>query len=122
MCAGEKILSSGNVRGRSFAEFWRSDWEIRKFSWDNFEKTCEGCVVNDPKFHCSSRCPALSHARNNRYIGCGASDFEKLTLIMRTALVERSDAGASDGATVEPSVTGSNNVTSTSNPQGMLLG
>jgi len=97
MCAGEEILSPGNVRGKSFAEFWRSDWEIRKFCWDNFKETCKDCVVNDPRFFCTSRCPALSHARNNRLIGCGASDFEKLSLITRTAMLERTAVGQMQG-------------------------
>lgn len=100
MCAGEEILSPGNVRGRPFAEFWRSDWEIRKFCWDNFRDTCKDCVLNDPRYYCSARCPALSHARNNRYIGCGASDFEKLSLITRTAMLEHSEVGDMDGRPV----------------------
>lgn len=96
MCAGEEILSPGNVRGRPFAEFWRSEWEIRKFCWDNFRETCKDCVLHDPRFYCSARCPAMSHARNNRFIGCGASDFEKLSLITRTAMLEHSEVGRTD--------------------------
>jgi len=101
MCAGEEILSPGNVRGKPFAEFWRSNWEIRKFSWDNFRETCEGCVVNDPRYFCTARCPAQSYARNKRYIGCGASDFEKLSLITRTAMLEQTETGALDRAPVQ---------------------
>src|SRR5262249_17087682 len=87
--------------GKPFAEFWRSNWEIRKFSWDNFRETCEGCVVNDPRYFCTARCPAQSYARNNRYIGCGASDFEKLSLITRTAMLEQTETGALDRAPVQ---------------------
>lgn len=100
MCAGEEILSPGNLRGRPFADFWRSDWNVRRFSWDNFRETCEGCVVNDPRFYCSSRCPALSHARNDRLIGCGASDFEKISLITRTAMLNASHVGQTAGLPV----------------------
>lgn len=88
MCAGEEILSPGNVRDRSFADFWRSQWEIRRYSWKNFESTCDGCIVNDPRYYCSSRCPAMSHARNGQLFGCGASNFEKLSLVTRTAMLE----------------------------------
>jgi radical SAM protein with 4Fe4S-binding SPASM domain len=89
MCAGEQILSPGNVRDRSFAEFWRSsDWQIRKYSWANFKDTCNGCVLNDPQYYCYGRCPATSHARNDRFFGCGASPFEKLSLITRTAMLQ----------------------------------
>jgi radical SAM protein with 4Fe4S-binding SPASM domain len=100
MCAGEEILSPGNVRDRPFADFWRSDWEIRHYSWANFKSTCEDCIVNDPRFYCSSRCPATSHARNGRLFGCGSSDFEKLSLISRTALLERTIVGRGDGLPV----------------------
>jgi radical SAM protein with 4Fe4S-binding SPASM domain len=97
MCAGEEILSPGNTRNRSFADFWRDEWEIRKYSWANFKDTCEGCIVNDPRYYCSSRCPATSHARNGRLFGCGSSDFEKLSLITRTAMLERTVIGQTTG-------------------------
>lgn len=100
MCAGEEILSPGNVRGKSFAEFWRSEWGIRRFSWANFAETCEGCVVNDPRYFCTSRCPALSHARNDVLFGCGASDFEKLSLVTRTAMLNATIVGQSTGVAV----------------------
>jgi radical SAM protein with 4Fe4S-binding SPASM domain len=94
MCAGEQILSPGSVRERPFAEFWRSDWGIRRYSWDNFKDTCNGCVINDPRYYCSSRCPAMSHARNKgELFGCGASPFEKLSAITRTAMLEKSAVG-----------------------------
>lgn len=95
MCAGENILSPGNVRDRPFAEFWREQWDIRNFSWDNFREACDGCIVNDPRYFCTARCPAQSHARNNHLTGCGASDFEKLSLITRTALLESTTLGES---------------------------
>jgi radical SAM protein with 4Fe4S-binding SPASM domain len=90
MCAGERILSPGNLRNDDFAEFWRRDWEIRKYSWDNFKDTCRGCVIDDDRYYCASRCPAMSHARNNELFGCGASEFEKLSTIVRTAMLEQS--------------------------------
>ena len=113
MCAGEEILSPGNVRDRPFADFWRSEWPIRSYSWDNFKETCEGCIVNDPRFYCSSRCPAMSHARNDQFFGCGASAFEKLSLITRTALLQSSGISETndlpemqfDGEAAEPADT-----------------
>jgi radical SAM protein with 4Fe4S-binding SPASM domain len=100
MTAGEEILSPGNVRDRSFAELWRADWPIRHYSWANFKETCKGCVVNDPRYYCSARCPAMSHARNDTLFGCGASDFEKLSLIKRTALLEQSAVSETDGVPI----------------------
>jgi len=102
MCAGEQILSPGNLRGLPFAEFWRSQWEVRKYSWSNFKDTCNGCVINDPRYYCSSRCPAMSHARNNGNLtGCGASPFEKLSVITRTALLELTEVGQTTGIPIE---------------------
>lgn len=89
-CAGEKILSPGNVRGKSFAEFWRSEWEIRRYSWDNYRRTCEGCVLNHSEYHCSSRCPAMSYARHRELFKCGASDFQILSTVVRTAMLKNS--------------------------------
>jgi radical SAM protein with 4Fe4S-binding SPASM domain len=100
MCAGEEILSPGNVRGRSFIDFWRDDWQIRHYSWKNFKETCEGCIVNDPRYYCSSRCPATSHARNGVLFGCGSSSFEKLSLITRTAMLEATALGKTTGVPV----------------------
>jgi len=97
MCAGEQILSPGNVRNRPFADFWRSQWDIRNYSWDNFKETCNGCVVNDPRYYCSARCPAMSHARNDHLFGCGASPFEILSNITRTAMLEGTHVGQTTG-------------------------
>ncbi len=99
-CAGQQILSPGNLRSRPFAAFWRSDWQIRHYSWKNFRRTCEGCVLDDSRYFCSARCPSASHARNGELFGCGASDFEKLSLITRTALLERTKVGQSAGLPV----------------------
>lgn len=100
MCAGEEILSPGNVREKGFVDLWRSNWEIRRYSWDNFKSTCEGCVINDPRYYCASRCPAMSHARNGKLFGCGASDFEILSTVTRTAMLETTLTGQESGKTI----------------------
>jgi radical SAM protein with 4Fe4S-binding SPASM domain len=97
MCAGEKILSPGNIRDNGFINLWRSEWEVRRYNWDNFQEACNGCVINSSKYYCASRCPAMSHARNNHYFGCGASEFEILSTIRRTQLLERTEVGQSSG-------------------------
>lgn len=97
MCAGEKILSPGNIREGGFARLWRSKWEIRQYSWDNFASACDGCVINSPAYYCASRCPAMSHARNAKLFGCGASPFEIMSTIVRTSMLERSPLGPLTG-------------------------
>jgi radical SAM protein with 4Fe4S-binding SPASM domain len=89
-CAGVNILSPGSVKGRSFSSVWRSEWEIRGYSWDNFKSTCEGCPINNSEYYCSSRCPAFSYARHRQYFACGASDFQIQSTIVRTAMLRGS--------------------------------
>lgn len=93
MCASEKIFSAGSVHDRPFAEVWRDEWEIRRYSWANFSAACDGCVINNPRYYCASRCPAMSHARHGTYFDCGASEFEILSTIHRTFLLERTETG-----------------------------
>jgi radical SAM protein with 4Fe4S-binding SPASM domain len=89
-CAGENILSPGSIKGRSFSSLWRSEWEIRRYCWDNFQSTCDGCVINNPEYYCASRCPALSYARHREYFACGASDFQIQSTVVRTAMLRGS--------------------------------
>jgi radical SAM protein with 4Fe4S-binding SPASM domain len=95
-CAAEKLLSPGNVKDMSFPSLWRSEWEIRRYCWDNFRSTCEGCVLNTPEYYCASRCPALSYARHREYFACGASDFQIQSTIVRTAMLRTSELAGSD--------------------------
>ncbi|MEU7458244.1 radical SAM/SPASM domain-containing protein [Streptosporangium roseum] len=87
MCASEELFPAGSVRERPFAEVWRGDWEIRRYSWDNFETTCEGCPINSDEYYCSARCPAMSHARHGTLFDCGASSFEIASTVRRTSLL-----------------------------------
>ncbi|MDX0871123.1 radical SAM protein [Sinorhizobium medicae] len=102
MCAGEQILSPGKVGERSFSDIWRSNWEIRQFSWDNFRATCEGCVLDNENYYCASRCPAMSHARHGKFFSCGASDFEIASTVVRTAMLNATDLATSTGAPLVP--------------------
>ncbi|RSK39002.1 radical SAM protein [Hymenobacter perfusus] len=103
MCAAENIFSAGNVYNRSFAEVWRGNWDIRAFNWTNFTSTCANCVINDPKYYCASRCPAMSHARHGTFTNCGASEFEIQSTIYRTVLLENSAVGKSTNLHVSAS-------------------
>lgn len=97
MCAGEQILSPGNICNRRFSDLWRAEWEIRSFNWDNFATTCNGCVLNTSDYYCASRCPAMSYARNGEYFGCGASSFEIASTVVRTAMLNATDLGTTSG-------------------------
>jgi len=107
MCASEEIFSPGSVRERPFAEVWRDEWEIRHYSWDNFATTCDGCVINGPRYYCASRCPAMSHARHGNYFSCGASEFEILSTVHRTALLEQTTTGRASNLPVVSNIANS---------------
>ena len=96
MCAGEKIFSPGNIKEKPFSELWQDVWPIRKKSWDDFKETCEGCPLNNESYYCSSRCPAMSHARHGNFNSCGASPFEKVSLVVRTSMLESFEMSQSD--------------------------
>ena len=89
MCAGEEILSPGNLLEREFAELWRSEWKIREYSWNNFKSTCNGCIINTTDYYCAARCPAMSHARHGDLFSCGASEFEIQSTLIRTSLLNK---------------------------------
>lgn len=106
MCAAEELFAAGSVQDRCFADVWRDDWEIRRYSWANFAETCEGCPINDERYYCSSRCPAMSHARHGTLFDCGASQFEIHSAIRRTELLEASGTAGETNRPVVASESG----------------
>lgn len=97
MCAGEKILSPGSVRHKKFSLLWNDVWEIRSFNWERFEDTCKGCPIHHEDYYCAARCPATSHARHKTYFGCGASEFEMVSTVVRTSKLKQTESGRSSG-------------------------
>ncbi|MFD3504219.1 radical SAM protein [Streptomyces sp. NPDC058678] len=86
-CSGNKVLGAGNVMMRSFKDIWDSeDWEIRQITWDNFTGTCQGCPINEDKYFCTSRCPGNSSVYNNTFDGCGATEFQRRSVLRREEL------------------------------------
>jgi radical SAM protein with 4Fe4S-binding SPASM domain len=86
-CSGNKVLCAGNLVMRSFRDIWEGpDWEIRGITWDNFKTTCEGCPINDERYFCTSRCPGSSSVYNNTYTGCGATEFQRRSVLRREEL------------------------------------
>ncbi len=85
-CSGNKVLCAGNVQMQDFAEIWHGEWEIRAITWRTFERTCHGCALNEEKYFCTSRCPGSSSVLNNRFDRCGATEFQKASIITRETL------------------------------------
>lgn len=86
-CSGNKVLCAGNVMLASFKDIWDGpDWEIRQITWDTFKQTCEGCPINEDKYFCTSRCPGSSSVYNNTFDGCGATEFQRRSVLRREEL------------------------------------
>ncbi|NUT54040.1 MAG: radical SAM protein [Saccharothrix sp.] len=86
-CSGNKVLCAGNVLMQSFKDIWDGpDWEIRQITWDNFADTCAGCPINDDKYFCTGRCPGSSSVYHGTYDGCGATEFQRRSVLRREEL------------------------------------
>ena len=77
-------FGAGNVRDRPFSELWSTSFsEMRAITWEQFE-VCGGCPYSAKEYFCANRCPCMSLVLNNELFGCGATDFEKEDLRLRT--------------------------------------
>jgi radical SAM protein with 4Fe4S-binding SPASM domain len=86
-CSGGRTLAGGNIQLSSFKEIWEDDdWGIRHITWQNFNKTCEGCPINHDKYFCTGRCPGSSNIHNGILNGCGMSEFQLRSVMCREEL------------------------------------
>jgi radical SAM protein with 4Fe4S-binding SPASM domain len=86
-CSGGRTLCGGNLQRKSFSDVWNDEnWAIRRITWRNFEKTCDGCPINDDRYFCTGRCPGSSYAYNRRYDGCGMTEFLRRSVLRREEL------------------------------------
>ncbi len=77
-------FGAGNVRSVPFSELWSHSFrEKRAITWDNFE-VCRTCPYSGKEYFCANRCPCMSLVLNNELFGCGATEFEKEDLRLRT--------------------------------------
>jgi radical SAM protein with 4Fe4S-binding SPASM domain len=84
--AATETFKAGNVRERKFSTLWDDSFrEMRAITWDHFiEKTCHECPLNSDSYFCANRCPVMSLVLNGTLFGCGATEFEKADLRLRT--------------------------------------
>ncbi|WP_315774055.1 MULTISPECIES: radical SAM/SPASM domain-containing protein [unclassified Bradyrhizobium] len=83
-CAGEEILSGGNVRLAPFSLLWAYSFqEMRDITFEKFDR-CHGCELGHSQYSCSGKCPALSHALNRTYTDCGATPYTRAIVKART--------------------------------------
>ena len=84
--AATETFKAGNIRERKFSVLWDESFlEMRAITWDHFiEETCHNCPLNSDSYFCANRCPVMSLVLNGTLFGCGATEFEKEDLRLRT--------------------------------------
>jgi len=92
--AATNTFSAGNIRTSPFSHIWEHSFrDMRAITWDHFiNKTCHKCEFNSPDYFCANRCPVMSLVLNGTLLGCGASEFNKEDLRLRTERL-RSEMG-----------------------------
>jgi radical SAM protein with 4Fe4S-binding SPASM domain len=79
-----ETFGAGNIRQQKFSYLWEHSFrDMRAITWQNFE-VCGGCPYSSKEYFCANRCPVMSLILNDELFGCGASDFEKEDLRLRT--------------------------------------
>lgn len=88
-CVGTTMVPAGNVRASSFDEIWEESFkEFRKLTlWENF-KVCDKCAFSAPEYFCTNRCPPLAKVYNGHQFACGATPYDKASLVYRTKLLK----------------------------------
>jgi AdoMet-dependent heme synthase len=82
--AATESFGGGNIRRQMFSELWQHSFrEMRAITWEQF-KVCGSCPYSSQEYFCANRCPCMSLILNNELFGCGASEFEKEDLRLRT--------------------------------------
>lgn len=85
-CSGNRVLSAGNIQLQDFGDVWHGDWDIRRITWRNFARACEGCPINDDKYFCTGRCPSSSYSYHRTFDECGMTDFLRRSVHRREEL------------------------------------
>lgn len=84
--AAVDAFKAGNVRENPFSELWETSFrDMRSITWQDFiDETCHQCPLNGADYFCANRCPVMSLVLNGTLLGCGATEFEKADLRLRT--------------------------------------
>jgi radical SAM protein with 4Fe4S-binding SPASM domain len=82
--AATNTFSAGNIRETSFSTLRNESFqEMRSILWEHFD-VCHGCPFSGKEYFCANRCPVMSLILNWELTGCGATEFEKEDLRLRT--------------------------------------
>lgn len=82
--AATATFGAGNVRDTKFSVLWEQSFrDMRAITWDHFHD-CPTCPYSAKEYFCANRCPVMSLILHDELFGCGASEFEKEDLRLRT--------------------------------------
>jgi radical SAM protein with 4Fe4S-binding SPASM domain len=82
--ASTATFGAGNIRDSKFSHLWNHSFkDMRGIRWEHFSD-CPSCPYSSKEYFCANRCPVMSLILNGELLGCGASDFEKEDLRLRT--------------------------------------
>jgi radical SAM protein with 4Fe4S-binding SPASM domain len=91
-CAGEGILSAGNVTHTSFEQLWHEGFsEMRSICWKDFQE-CMDCELSISPYYCGSRCPALSYVKTGEFLKPGCSPYMRGAVLQRTRIHDKMHA------------------------------
>ncbi len=80
---------AGNIRNTGFSYIWEHSFkDMRSITWDQF-KVCHSCEFNSKDYFCANRCPCMSLVLHGELFNCGATDFEKEDLRLRTEKLKK---------------------------------
>jgi radical SAM protein with 4Fe4S-binding SPASM domain len=83
--AATETFRAGNIRDERFSQIWNTSFQdMRAITWNHFDKVCNSCPYSAKEYFCANRCPCMSLVLNGELFGCGASEFEKEDLRLRT--------------------------------------
>ena len=83
--AATDTFKAGNIRENAISPLGRFLRDMRAITWQHFiDETCHECPLNGPDYFCANRCPVMSLVLNGTVLGCGATEFEKADLELRT--------------------------------------
>ena len=87
-CVGVGAFKLGNVTTTPFVEIWEnSSQSFRQLSrWENFEH-CKTCTLSNGDYFCTNRCPPLSLMYHNSLCSCGATAYDKASVVCRTNML-----------------------------------
>lgn len=94
-CAATGLYPAGNIRRSTFDYTWNNSFrDMRSIKWEHF-KMCSNCDVARFDCFCQFRCPALSKSLHDELFICGATDYIRKSILLKSILSHIMKSGLS---------------------------